>query len=323
MTADLETQNYATALFGKISDEYSKVVVGRREALEMLVTALLADGHVLLEGLPGVAKTHIAKTFSKTLGCSFSRIQFTPDLLPADIVGSYVYDQKLGDFRLRKGPIVSNVVLIDEINRGMPKTQSATLEIMQERQVTIEGHTLPVEDPFIVLATKNPIEVEGVYPLSEAQIDRFMFSVELGYPASREEDELLQRIREIETVDVQQVATAPDIHKAKGLVDSVHVAAATRTYMVNLIHSTRSHPKARLGGSPRALIHLYKSSKALALIRGRDYVIPDDVKELAPPILSHRLLLTPEADAEDASVAEVIKEAIAQTPIPRNEDSRT
>ena len=312
-------QVHANELFTKVFEACSKVVVGKRPAIELLLTTLLADGHALLEGPPGVAKTHIAHTFARTLGCAFRRIQFTPDLLPSDILGSYIYDQKSGDFRLWKGPIFTNVALIDEINRGMPKTQSATLEAMQERQVTIEGNTLHVDEPFIVLATKNPLETEGVYPLSEAQIDRFMFRIEIEYPTAEEERLLLDRIRAIETETIDPVLTKDDVSKMKTLVASVHVASPVRQYMVNLIEMTRKQPKLMLGGSPRALIHLFKSSQAFALVRGRTYVIPDDVKELIQPLLSHRVILSREAEAEDFKPREALAEILDKTPIPQSD----
>lgn len=323
MSKEHQQQAYANEISTRVLEACSKLVVGKKPAIELLLTTVLAGGHALLEGPPGVAKTHIANTFARTLGCAFRRIQFTPDLLPSDILGSYIYDQKAGDFRLWKGPIFSNVVLIDEINRGMPKTQSATLEVMQEHQVTIEGNTLPVDEPFIILATKNPLELEGVYPLSEAQIDRFMFKVEITYPTPEEEHLLLDSLHAIETGTIEPVLTREDISRLKALVASVHVAPAVREYMVNLIQMTRKHPKFMLGGSPRALVHLFKSSQAFALVRGRNYVIPDDVKQLIQPLLNHRVILSREAEAEDFKPEEILAEILDKTPIPHSDSPAT
>jgi MoxR-like ATPase len=316
LAKELEVPTYAAKLIDAILAECAKIVVGKRDVVQLLLTALLADGHVLLEGVPGLAKTHIAKTFAHTLGCDFRRIQFTPDLLPADILGTYIYDQKSAEFKLRKGPIFTNVVLIDEINRTMPKTQAATIEVMQERQVTIEGNTLPVDEPFMVLATRNPIETEGVYALGEAQIDRFMFKVDLGYPTPDEEHALLENIKKIQDGKVEQVATKKEIFKVKALAEQVYTARPVVDYMINLIRATRVHPKLSLGASPRALIHMFQASKAFALVNKRGYVIPDDVKQLAPAIFGHRLILTGEAEAEGLTRQTVLEEVLKQ-PVPR------
>ena len=319
---ELEIPDYATNLVEEILAECSKIVVGKRDVLQLLLTALLADGHVLLEGVPGLAKTHIAKTFAHTLGCDFRRIQFTPDLLPADILGTYIYDEKLADFKLRKGPIFANIVLIDEINRTMPKTQAATIEVMQERQVTIEGNTLPVDEPFMVLATRNPVETEGVYGLGEAQIDRFMFKVDLVYPTPEEEHALLANIKEIHDGQVKPVAGKEDIFKVKALVEQVYTARPVVDYMINLIEATRANPRISLGASPRSLIHMYQGAKAFAFVNKRGYVIPDDVKQLAPAILSHRLVLSGEAEAEGVKIEDVLTEILKQ-PIPRDMPEQT
>ena len=322
MAKELEVPIQATSLVDNIEAECAKIVIGKHDVVQLLLTALLANGHVLLEGVPGLAKTHIAKTFAHTLGCDFRRIQFTPDLLPADILGTYVYDQKLGDFKLRKGPIFTNVVLIDEINRTMPKTQAATIEVMQERQVTIEGNTLPVSEPFMVLATRNPIETEGVYALGEAQIDRFMFKVDLGYPTTEEEHLLLSNIKEIQEGHVKAVASKEDIFKVKALAEQVHTARPVVDYMIKLIQATRTNPRVSLGASPRSLIHMFQAAKAFALVNGRGYVIPDDVKQLAPVILGHRLVLSGEAAAEGVKTEDVLAE-ILKLPIPRDMPEQT
>jgi MoxR-like ATPase len=322
MPKEVEIPTSTSKLIQGVLTECSKVVVGKREVLQLLLTALIANGHVLLEGVPGLAKTHIAKAFAHTLGCDFRRIQFTPDLLPADIIGTYMYDQKSADFKLRKGPIFTNIVLIDEINRTMPKTQSATIEAMQERQVTIEGNTLRVEEPFMVLATRNPIEVEGVYSLGEAQIDRFMFKVDLGYPTREEEHTLLQKIKQIQEGRVEEVASKKDVSDMKILAEEVLTARPVVDYMIELTEATRTHPRLALGASPRALIHLFQASKAFALMNNRGYVIPDDVKHLAPAVLSHRLMLSAEAEAEGVKVQDVVAEILKQ-PIPHTVQAQT
>jgi MoxR-like ATPase len=303
-------------LTSKIFGETSRFVVGKRDILDGLLIALLAGGHVLLEGVPGVAKTHIAKTFAGVLGCKYSRIQFTSDLLPVDIVGSFVFDQKTSEFKLRKGPIFSNIVLIDEINRGTPKTQSGTIEVMQERQVTIEGQTLPLQAPFMVIATRNPIESEGVFPLSEAQLDRFMLRLDIGYPSAEEERELIEQLGSIEKFDVELIISAQRIRELAEYVDKVHVSEDVKLYLINLVRQTRELKELKLGGSPRATLHLYKSCKARAFLEGRDYVIPDDVKYLIGSVLNHRMWLSREAEIEGLGINDLVRKLISETPIP-------
>ena len=300
----------------QILDEASRFVVGKREILKNLLVALLAGGHVILEGVPGLAKTHIAKTFASMLGCEFRRIQFTPDLLPVDITGGFVVDQKTSEFKVRKGPIFSNIVLIDEINRGTPKTQSGTIEVMQERQVTIEGQTFRLQEPFMVIATMNPVDLEGVYPLTEVQLDRFMFRLSLDYPTADEERELVDRLSEIETLNVGKVASAENVRKLSSYVEKVYVNDDVKTYMVDLVRQTRDLKELKLGGSPRALIHLYRACKARALVEGRDYVIPDDVKHLTEPVLSHRMLLSRESEIEGLKINDMVHKMVDGTPIP-------
>jgi MoxR-like ATPase len=300
----------------KILDEASKFIVGKRDVTKNLLIALLAGGHVLLEGVPGVAKTHIAKTFAKILGCEFKRIQFTPDLLPVDILGSFVFDQSESKFKLRRGPIFANIVLIDEVNRGMPKTQSGTIEVMQERQVTIEGQTQVLKEPFMVIATMNPLEVEGVYPLVEAQIDRFMFRLHLDYPNAEEERELIDRIQSIETSRAAQVTSPEQIRELASHLDKVHVNDDMKTYMVDLVRKTRDMKEIRLGGSPRSALHLYSACRAKALVEGRDYVVPDDVKELLEPVLNHRMWLSRETETEGLKIEDIIRRIVNESPIP-------
>jgi len=300
----------------QILDEASRFVVGKQEILKNLLVALLAGGHVILEGVPGVAKTHIAKTFASMLGCEFRRIQFTPDLLPVDITGGFVFDQKTSEFKVRKGPIFSNIVLIDEINRGTPKTQSGTIEVMQERQVTIEGQTFRLQEPFMVIATMNPVDLEGVYPLTEVQLDRFMFGLTLDYPTADEERELIEQLSEIETLNVSKVASAENVRKLSSYVEKVYVNEDVRAYMVDLVRQTRDLKELKLGGSPRALIHLYKACKAKALVEGRDYVIPDDVKYLIEPVVTHRMWLSRESEIEGLKISDVVQKMVDGTPIP-------
>jgi MoxR-like ATPase len=300
----------------QILDEAARFVVGKREILKNLLVALLAGGHVVLEGVPGVAKTHIAKTFASMLGCEFRRIQFTPDLLPVDITGGLIFDQKTSEFKVRRGPIFSNIVLIDEINRGTPKTQSGTIEVMQERQVSIEGQTFRLQEPFMVIATMNPVDLEGIYPLTEVQLDRFMFRLTLDYPTADEERELIDRLSEIETLNVSKVASAENVRKLSSHVEKVYVNEDVKMYMVDLVRQTRDLKELKLGGSPRALIHLYKACKARALVEGRDYVIPDDVKHLTEPVLSHRMLLSRGSEIEGLKINDMVHKVVDGAPIP-------
>ncbi|MEM4674719.1 MAG: MoxR family ATPase [Nitrososphaerota archaeon] len=300
-----------------ILEEFKKVIVGKLDIFENLLIALLCNGHVLLEGVPGVAKTFIAKTFAKTLGISFKRIQFTPDLLPSDIIGTYVFNQKSGEFEFRPGPIFANVVLADEINRAPPKTQSALLEAMQERQVTVEGVTHPLPTPFIVIATQNPVETsEGVYPLPEAQLDRFLFKLTVGYPSEDEEVEILRRRINVSINDVNPVASPSLIIKMQQLVKKVYVAPEIMDYIRELVVRTRRHPQILLGGSPRASIVLMEGSMARAALNGRDYVIPDDVKAIAKQTFVHRLILRPEAELEGITVEKIVERLLEETPVP-------
>ncbi len=293
----------------QIGAQVAQAYIGSPETAEQLVVALIARGHVLLEGVPGVAKTTLVKTFSRTLGCSFKRIQFTPDLLPSDITGTYVLDMRSSTFVLRQGPIFANIVLGDEINRAPAKTQSALLEAMQETQVTIDGDTRPLPPPFMVLATQNPIEHEGTYPLPEAQVDRFLLKLSVGHPSAEEEKRILRTYNQ-PRAEASAVLTPERIRALQSLADAVHVDDELMDYIVGLARFTRSHRRVYLGVSPRASLMLLHASKARALVRGRAYILPDDVKTLAVPVLAHRILLAPEAELDGIKPEEIVREAL-------------
>jgi MoxR-like ATPase len=302
-------------LWNRLRTELSKVVVGKEDIIEKIFICLLSNGHVLLEGVPGIAKTHIAKNFSAALGCKFKRIQFTPDLLPMDIIGSNVYVQRTGEFVFREGPIFANIVLADEVNRSPPKTQSALLECMQERQVTVEGKTYPLPSPFMVLATQNPIELEGTYPLPEAQVDRFLMKVLVDYPTKEEEIKILE-MRE-EGKAVKAITSAREIVRLSKEVEKVYVDPSIRNYITEIVTRTRKSPDLLLGASPRASIALQLTAKVHAALHGRDFVIPDDVKAMLVPVLNHRLILKPEAELEGKTVFDVIRSIESSVEIPR------
>ncbi len=306
----------ASRISQRILEEASKVVVGKKDVLKLILVALYSSGHVLLEGVPGVAKTLIAKTISRTMNLSYSRIQATPDLLPSDIIGTLVFDPRRNDFVTRKGPIFANIVLFDEINRASPRTQSALLEAMQEKQVTIEGRTYKLPEPFMVIATMNPIEMEGTFPLPEAQLDRFMLKIIVDYPTREEMMEILKRYHSIEEFNVRPVASISDILSIKNMIPQVKVSEAVMDYIINIIEESRRHKSVRLGGSPRAAISLLLAGKAKALIEGRDYVIPDDIKYVVKPVLRHRLILKPEAEFEGVSVENVIDDILKNVSVP-------
>ena len=299
-----------------IVDEVGKAFIGSPTIIEALLTALTARGHVLIEGYPGVAKTTLVKAFSKTLGCTFKRIQFTPDLLPSDITGTYVLDQRSAEFVLRRGPIFAHVVLGDEINRAPAKTQSALLEAMQEQQVTIEGETRILPSPFMVLATQNPIEHEGTYPLPEAQVDRFLIKLTMGYPSEPDEKRMLATYNR-PVAEPAPVVGPEDVVRMQRLAEKVHVEEDIFDYVLGLAHFSRKHRRVYLGASPRAALNLLHAAKARALLQGREFVLPDDVKHLAPAVLAHRVLMTPEAELEGAHAATVVNEAVAAVPYRR------
>ncbi len=311
-----------TASVDAIRAEVGKVIVGQQQAVDLLLTALLADGHVLIEGVPGVAKTLMAKLLAKTMSVGFSRIQFTPDLMPSDVLGTSVFQPKTGDFTFRQGPIFSNLVLIDEINRAPAKTQAALFEVMEERQVTNDGTTYTLADPFMVLATQNPIEQEGTYRLPEAQLDRFLFKIVIGYPFGDEEVAILrghhQRRNLADALDaVDAILTADQLASLRGQVHQVHVEENLFTYIAQIVQATRANKSLYLGASPRASVALLNSAKALATLRGRDFITPEDVRELAPSVLRHRILLTPEREMEGGTADEVIAQLVQKVEVPR------
>ncbi len=308
-----EQLQWVKELVAAIQAEIAKLYIGDPSTVQVLLTALVARGHVLLEGVPGVAKTTLVKAFARTLGCSFKRIQFTPDLLPSDITGTYILDMRDNSFVLREGPIFAQIVLGDEINRAPAKTQSALLEAMQERQVTIDGQTRPLEPPFMVLATQNPIEHEGTYPLPEAQVDRFMIKLVLSYPKEAAEQRMLETYNQpLPELDVR--IPADRVVSLQDLATRVHIEAELLQYILGLVTFTRTHKRIFLGASPRAGLNLLYAAKAWALLAGRDYVLPDDVKALAPHVLSHRILLTPEAELEGVSPRNIVHEALERVP---------
>ena len=303
---------------GKVIAEVERAIVGKRSVLEMVMAAALAGGHILFEDYPGLAKTLIARSFATALGLGFKRIQFTPDLLPGDITGGYVLNRSKNAFELRPGPIFTNILLADEINRASPKTQSALLEAMQEGQVTLEGETLPLPEPFMVLATQNPIEYEGTFPLPEAQLDRFMLKLGVGYPSLDEEREILRRRRERmrEEVALSPVMKGHQLLDMRAVVETVHVDADIEKYIAALIHATRQDRRVAVGASPRGGLAFLKLSRANAALDGRDYVIPDDVKRYATPVLSHRLILQPEYWMSQSVGSDVIHDCLEKTPVP-------
>lgn len=316
MTVEIHVvQSWST----RVLSEVEKAIIGKRELLERLMAAILSSGgHVLLEDYPGLAKTLIASSFATALGLDFKRIQFTPDLLPGDITGGYVYDRNTNRFVLRQGPIFANIILADEINRASPKTQSALLEAMQEYQVTLEGETLPLPQPFLVIATQNPIEYEGTFPLPEAQLDRFIMKLSVGYPTVEEEHEILQRrrIRGSDVVPLQAVTTAAELLEMRQLVEQVHVDADVERYMVELVAMTRKHRQVAVGASPRGSLALLKLTRAWAAIQGRDYVLPDDVKSFVRPALGHRLILDPELWLRRGATEDMLGEVLRLVPVP-------
>ena len=296
------------------------VIVGKPAVVELLIAALLTPGHVLIEDVPGLGKTMLAKSLARSLGCAFQRVQFTPDLLPSDITGVNVFNQKTGEFEFRAGPIMSSIVLADEINRAGPRTQSALLEAMEERQVTVDGVTRSVPLPFLVLATQNPIELEGTFPLPEAQLDRFLLRVSIGYPEAEEEREVLRRFREIDPLDqLQPVITGEDILALSTACRSVYISPAIETYILALVRATRGNAALSLGASPRGSLALARTAQTLAAIRGRAYVIPDDVQILIVPTLAHRLILSSQARLHGKGVSAVLQGIIEQVPVPVEE----
>jgi len=303
----------------KILDEVGKVIVGKRELLEKVLIAILADGHLLFEDYPGLAKTLTARCFASSLGCEFKRVQFTADLLPADITGSYVLNRRTSAFEIRKGPIFCNILLADEINRAPPRTQSALLEAMQERQVTIENTTFTLDPPFIVFATQNPIEYEGTYPLPEAQLDRFIMKVGIGYPSESEEVEILDRRtkRQSDETSMEQVVSQSELLEMRRMVEGVHIDPEIERYIVNIVSKTREHSAVEVGASPRGSLAILKLSKAHAWLHRRGYVLPDDVKAMAVPALSHRLILTADHWIRGTKPESIIESLLEKVDVPK------
>ncbi|MBK7183351.1 MAG: MoxR family ATPase [Bacteroidetes bacterium] len=304
-----------------IKTEINKIIVGQDEMIELLIAAILADGHVLIEGVPGVAKTLTAKLLSRTMSVQFSRIQFTPDLMPSDIIGTSIFNLKTSEFEFKPGPLFSNIVLIDEINRAPAKTQSALFEAMEERQITVDGKTYQLSPPFIVLATQNPVEQEGTYRLPEAQLDRFIFKIEVDYPSLEDETKIISdyhvRKNSIDLTSVNNVLNASDVKNYRDKVGEIHIEANLISYIAKIVNQTRNNSALYLGASPRASLSILTSSKAIAAMRGRDFVTPDDIKFVATPVLKHRVMLTPEKEMEGLTTTEIIKQIIEKIEIPR------
>ncbi|WBL35727.1 MoxR family ATPase [Tepidiforma flava] len=294
-----------------------RVIVGQREVIDLALVALLCEGHLLLEDVPGTGKTTLAKAIARSLDCSFKRIQFTPDLMPSDITGITYYNQKLGEFVFREGPLLAQVVLADEINRATPRTQSALLEAMEERQLTVEGTTVRMPAPFLVIATQNPVELEGTFPLPEAQLDRFLLRLRLGYPGEDEEDLILQRFEaESPLESLRPVIEAPALLEMAAQLRRLHVAPPVRRYIVQLVQATRAEPAFELGGSPRATLALFRAARARAVLEGRDYVLPDDAKALVPYVLGHRVILSTQARLRGRDVEALLAEVVERVPAP-------
>ncbi len=302
----------------KVLDEVERASVGKRALLEMIMASVLAGGHVLLEDFPGLGKTLIARSFATALGLDFKRIQFTPDLLPGDITGGYIFNRSTSNFDLRRGPIFANILLADEINRASPKTQSALLEAMQESQVTLEGETMPLPNPFLVLATQNPIEYEGTFPLPEAQLDRFMLKLSVGYPSLDEEREILHRRdqRQEDEVNLSQIIDAETLRQLRVKVEEVHIDDDLKTYIASIIHETRADRRVAVGASPRGSLAFLKVARTYAALQGRDFVLPDDIKYFSQAVLNHRIILNPEYWMASKVSVDVIRDVFAKVPVP-------
>ncbi len=301
----------------KLRENIQKVIVGKDDVINLALVAILCEGHLLLEDVPGTGKTTLAKTIAASLGCTFRRVQFTPDLLPSDLTGIYYYNQKTQEFEYRPGPITSQILLADEINRATPRTQSALLEAMQERQVTVDISTHKLPRPFLVLATQNPIELEGTFPLPEAQLDRFLMKISIGYPDAAGENDILLRFERSDPLEsLEQVISPEEILAMQQQVRAIRVETSVREYIVNICRTTRAHEDIQLGASPRATMALYRTCQALAAIRGRDFVIPDEIKTLAPPVLTHRLIINPQTRLRGRTPEDVIREVVATVPVP-------
>jgi len=313
-----------TAVLRALQDNVERVVVGKHGEVESALIALACEGHVLIEDVPGVGKTVLAKALARSIGCSFKRLQFTPDLLPSDVTGVSIFNQKSGEFEFRPGPVIAQIVLADEINRATPKTQASLLEAMEERQVTVDGVTYLMPRPFMVMATQNPIEYEGTFPLPEAQLDRFLMRIRLGYPARGDEVEILDRQQRSHPLEqLAQVASVDELLAVQAQVREVEVAPALRGYIVDIVSATRVHPDVYLGASPRGSLGLFRAAQARALLAGRGYVLPDDVKALAEPVLAHRLIINPASRLKNVEAGTVIREILDSLPVPGSRVSVT
>ena len=302
---------------GTVVDNIEKVIVGKRSAVELAVIGLLCQGHLLIEDVPGVGKTILARSLALSLGCSFSRIQFTPDMLPSDVTGVSIFNQVSTQFEFRPGPVMAQIVLADEINRATPKTQASLLEAMEERQITVDGKTHMLPRPFLVLATQNPIEYEGTFPLPEAQLDRFLLRLRLGYPEMEDEIDILERQQYQHPIaELQQVVSDQELIKAQEEIKGVYIAPPVKRYIVDIVRQSRQHPDVYLGASPRGSLALFRTGQARAMIQGRDYVLPDDIKALVRPALSHRVILGPAARLRDLSTDQVLDEVLSRIPVP-------
>ena len=306
-----------TRIAQDIVENVSKVIIGKRPVIERALAAVIAQGHLLIEDVPGVGKTMLAKSISVSIGCSFKRIQFTPDLLPSDIVGVSIYNQSTGGFQFRPGPVMAQVVLVDEINRATPKTQSALLEAMEELQVSVDGVTRPLDKPFVVMATQNPIEYEGTFPLPEARLDRFLMRISLGYPSFAEELSVIEGQEQVHPVDqLQTVASSDDLIKLQEAAKNIYVDSTVREYIVSLVEATRSHEDVSLGASPRASLGMFRAVRAMAILQDRDYVIPDDVKDLAYAVLGHRVILSSSARMRGLQTSQVLDGLLETVSVP-------
>jgi len=301
----------------RVIENVERVIVGKRATVELAVVGLLSQGHLLIEDVPGVGKTMLARSLARSLGCSFGRIQFTPDMLPSDITGVSIFNQATRQFEFRPGPVMSQILLTDEINRATPKTQAALLEVMEERQVTVDGVTHALPQPFMVLATQNPIEYEGTFPLPEAQLDRFLLRIRLGYPDPESEITVLERQQFRHPVeDLQPVVSVEEVREAQEAIKSVYVSKAVKQYIVELVNQTRRHPDVYLGASPRGSLTLYRTGQALAAMRGRDFVLPDDIKALALPALAHRVIVSPRARLREMTAENIVQSVLEELPVP-------
>jgi MoxR-like ATPase len=308
-------------LYNRLLNNMAKVIVGKEEALKLSIIALICQGHILIEDVPGVGKTVLAKSLAKSLGCEFKRIQFTPDMLPGDITGISIYNQKNKSFEYKPGPIMTQILLADEINRATPKTQSALLEAMEERQITVDGETYKLPSPFIVMATQNPIEYEGTFPLPEAQLDRFLIKIRLGYPSTEDEVKILSNQKyQHPLVTLTKTIELNELREVQGMVKEVYISEKVKKYIVDLVRSTREHTDVYLGSSPRGSLGLMHTSQVLAIINDRKFVLPDDVKELASPVLAHRIVINPGGRVKNITAGMVIKEILSRLPVPGGSD---